>query len=214
MDSVIQPIVFIIESPSATDILDARTEGEALSSALRLSDIPNQYFRAVNLMMLKECFSRISVAVRKQTRLVPGQQPTETIFVPYFHFSAHGNDDGLGLTSGEFLSWAHLNNLLIDFARATGYMSSKDVGLFSVTLSACKGANARKMFSMSGTQPCTAIVGPTHDVSWSDSLTAFVTFYHQMIQKDRSATDAVPIMNAAAGLIDVFQCTRYVDAGA
>jgi len=46
---MIQPIVFIIESPSATDVLDGRTEGEALSAALRLSNIPNQYFRAVNV---------------------------------------------------------------------------------------------------------------------------------------------------------------------
>ena len=129
--------------------------------------------------MVNECFSRIQIAVRKQTRLVRGQDPVETIFVPYFHFSAHGNEGGLGLTSGEFLSWKQLKELLVKFARNTTYISSTDVGLFSVTFSACKGANAQKMFSASGAQPCTAIVGPTHNVSWADSLTAFVTFYHQ-----------------------------------
>jgi len=207
----VQPRVLIIESPSPRDILDVRTEGEALSSALRLASIPNDYFRPVNSQMLKECFSRIQVAVRPFTQVVPGQPAERTVFVPYFHFSAHGNDDGLGLTSGEFVLWSELRDILINFARSAGYMGSKEVALFSVTFSTCKGSNARKMFSSKGTQPCVAVVGPSHDVSWADSLTAFVTFFHQMIEKNKNAEDAVRIMNDAAGLTNVFQATRYTD---
>jgi hypothetical protein len=165
----------------------------------------------INLEMLKECFSRAQVAIRKQTMVLPGQPPEETLFIPYFHFSAHGNESGLGLTNGEFVSWADLRELLVNFAEATGYMSEKGVALFTVTLSACKGANARKMLSMPAPQPCFAVVGPTHDVSWTDSLTAFITFFHQMIDKDKNAHEAVLAMNQAAGLTDAFQCTRFLD---
>ena len=36
--------VYIVESPSDRDLLQGRTEGKALSSALELSEIPLEYF--------------------------------------------------------------------------------------------------------------------------------------------------------------------------
>jgi hypothetical protein len=161
--------------------------------------------------MLRECFSRFQVAVRPQTRLLPGRPPKKSIFVPYLHFSAHGNDQGLGLTSGEFVSWAELRELLVNFARSTGYLGEKGIALLSVTFSVCEGATASRMFRGPLPQPCVAVVGPTHSVSWPDSLVAFITFFHQMIVKDKSAQEAVMIMNQAAGFTDVFQCIRYSD---
>jgi hypothetical protein len=41
------------------------------------------------------------------------------------------------------------------------------------------------------------IVGSESTVAWADALTAFITFYHHIICKDRSAKHAVDAMNLA-----------------
>jgi hypothetical protein len=213
MDSKIEPAVFVIESPGPRDVLDGRVEGEALSAALRLADITSSYYRVENLEMLRECFSRIIIATRTQTRFLPGQTPQQTLFVPHFHFSAHGNENGLGLTSGEFIGWEILRTLLIEYACATGRVSDKGACLFPIALSTCKGAHAGKMFASGAPQPCIAVVGPTESVAWSDSLTAYVVFYHLHITKGMQAQQAVAMMNQAAGLQDVFKCHLYNRTG-
>lgn len=51
--------VFIVESQSATDFLDRRTEGAALSEALRLAGIPSNYLQVINRASLDEALDRI-----------------------------------------------------------------------------------------------------------------------------------------------------------
>ncbi len=210
MDSKIEPAVFVIESPAPIDVLDGRTEGETLSAALRLAKITSCYYRVQNVEMLRECFSRILKEIRSQIRFLPGQPPRKTFFFPHFHISAHGNEDGLVLTSGEFLSWDALRNLLIEFARHA-CLVKKDKGfcMFPLALSTCKGAHARKMFTGEPPQPCLAVVGPLETVLWTDSLTAYVVFYHLHITKEMHVELAVAAMNQAAGLQDVFKCFYY-----
>jgi len=49
------------------------------------------------------------------------------------------------------------------------------------------------------------LVGPTESLQWSDSLIAFSSFYYLIDQKNFTLSKALPLMNAAAGLNNVFQ---------
>ena len=54
--------------------------------------------------------------------------------------------------------------------------------------------------------PFAELHGPGEAVTWTDSLVAWITFYHQMLTKHGvSAEEATSLMNAAAGLDDVFE---------
>ena len=220
MKPVIDPTVFVIESLADRDIRDGRSEGEALSAALRLACITSHYFNVKDLQSLTECLTeigRLTVAKKK----CGGQ---DMLTVPHLHFSAHGNEDGLALTGGDFVPWAGLRIMLLGLGKATGYIGPSGYCLFLATFSACDGAFARQMFvgepppeikdGMFGgkaPKPCIGVVGPAEPVTWSDSLTAFVTFYHLNLVKDVPAQAAVSVMNQAAGLTNVFRCFAHND---
>jgi hypothetical protein len=205
----IQETVFIIESPSPRDVLDERAEGDALSSALRLAKIPNHYYRAYDLETFKAVFmEKIASYPAAVSKVVEGEKTQKTACLPLIHISAHGNKSGLQLTSGEFVSWNDLRVLLVNLAQAKGF-SRNGISTLQVCFSTCMGASAEEMFACGKPYPCFAIVGPTQSVEWSDSLTAFITFYHQLMNKpDASAVQATRIMNEAAGLCDIFVCTQ------
>ena len=187
-----QPAVFILESPSAQDVLDDRDEGAALAAALRLAQVPSMLLRTPDRATLSEAFGRMAKA--------PLRGPDGRIVVPHVHISAHGNGEGVALTNGERVGWADLRQLLLGFARATDRFSTGGMALLELCMSSCEGANARKMFDLGPPHPCAGIVGPRKPVTWSDSLVAFIAYYHQSIIKDVRAVDAVPIMNRAAGI--------------
>jgi len=175
MAKVLKPVVFIIESPGKRDIVDGRSEGEALSSALRLGNIHAQYCKIDSFEMLQGCMDRI--ASETTPHIPPGQTDT-FVNVPHFHFSAHGNEQGIGLTNGDFVDWKTLRHLLLAFAKQTGYVSPRNFGLFPAIFSTCNGADARKMFAEGPPYPCMYIIGPNESVPWSSALTAFVVYYH------------------------------------
>lgn len=218
MEPILEPTVFVIESPSPEDIRDGRSEGEALSAALRLAQITSKYHRVQDLKTLGECFTSIG----KTTKSRQQRDGREVLSIPHLHFSSHGNEDGLVLTNGDFIPWNGLRIMLLGLGKATGYIGPSGYCLFLTTFSTCDGAFAskmffgepprefsRKMFAGVPPKPCIGIVGPAEEVSWSDSLTAFVTFYHLNLTKHVPAQQAVKIMNDAAGLTDVFRCYAH-----
>ena len=215
MEPILDPTVFVIESLSPDDIGDGRSEGEALSAALRLAEISSEYHRVQDINTFGECFASIV----KTTKSREQRGDREVVAIPHLHFSAHGNENGLRLTNGEFVPWDGLKIMLLGLGKATGYIGPSGYCLFLTTFSTCNGAFARRMFlgeppqefsnKMFGgppPKPCIGIVGPTAKVSWSDSLTGFVTFYHLNLTKHVPAQQAVKVMNDAAGLRDIFKC--------
>src|SRR5213075_3439624 len=88
--------IFIIESPSETDIHDDRKEGLALSEMLKLADIENEYFRVSNKVTFSECLAKIVQIEGKKERF------------PTLHFSFHGNENVIALTNQEFLTLQEL----------------------------------------------------------------------------------------------------------
>jgi hypothetical protein len=47
MDPILDPTVFVIESPSPVDIRDERSEGSALSAALHLAEMTSEPTRII-----------------------------------------------------------------------------------------------------------------------------------------------------------------------
>lgn len=153
--------VHIIESPSADDLLDGRTEGRVLGEALRLAEIPHSY----NLPTTVQAF-RKALHDRLLDAWKHHQQP------PIVHLSMHGNNDGVALTDGTFLSWTDLRHSLAPLTNAMQ-------GGLLICMSSCFGSSGCRMaMHDESDQPFWALVGNAGSASWSDAAVAYVTFYH------------------------------------
>ncbi|NEP10906.1 MAG: hypothetical protein F6K14_11960 [Symploca sp. SIO2C1] len=157
--------VHIIESPSAHDLLDGRTEGRVLCEILNLAKIPYFYSLATTL----ETFN-----TALDTRLIEAfehfQQP------PILHLSMHGNQEGVELTNNTLISWADLQALLAPLTNAMQ-------GELLICMSSCFGGSGCRMAMHEGKdQPFLALVGNNRSVSWEDAAVAYVTFYHLLFK--------------------------------
>ena len=111
---------------------------------------------------------------------------------PVIHLSLHGNNEGIALTSGDFLTWHELRQVLVPINQ------SLDDALL-VCLSSCFSASGCRM-AMYANQPLPffALVGHPEKAAWADAAIAFVTFYHRL-SKGALLPDAVAAMKAASG---------------
>jgi hypothetical protein len=178
--------VHVIESPSATDLLDRRQEREALHRSLRHTGVGIEDYLVVNRQALANALVRIvrrpEIASARHTVI---------------HLSTHGSPDGLELTSGEVLDWPQLGEAL-------RYVNEAVSGRLLLCLSACHGLHALKMVAPQADLPFGTLVGPTHEVVWVDSIIAFLAFYHVLVFKELQPDEAVRTMNVAAGLPEGF----------
>jgi hypothetical protein len=157
--------VHIIESPSANNLLDGCTEGNALSEILNLARIPYCYSLATNL----ETFN-----AALDTRLIEAfdrfRQP------PILHLSMHGTQNGVLLTDNTFISWADLQALLAPLTNAMQ-------GELLICMSSCFGSTGCRMaMHEDADQPFLALVGNSDSVFWEDAAVAYVTFYHLLFK--------------------------------
>jgi hypothetical protein len=176
--------VHIIESPSAADLLGDQVEGRALCNALELARIPHAYSLATN----KEMF-------RKALMNPLAGKPSNPLLresIPILHLSMHGNADGVGLTSGEFISWNQLRSDLAPLLAGMG-------GHLLICMSSCDGAMGCRMAMNDETFPSFgALVGNTKSVDWGDAAVAYISFYHQYF-KYKPIEECVRIMREASG---------------
>lgn len=181
---MLEGFVYVIESPGAADLLSDQVEGRALCSALHLARIPHVYSLASNCDTLRTALGARLVQTLQQP-LMQGRRPI-------LHLSMHGNDGGVGLTSGEFLSWDDLESELrplMNFMR----------GGLLITMSSCFGlAGCRMAMNASNNQPFWALVGHSGSVDWSDAAVAYITFYHQFF-KETPLPQCVALMRASSG---------------
>lgn len=181
MTAPINGFVHIIESPSPGDLLDGRTEGRALSEALRLADIPHCYNLATNKESLRGALGERLVQAWKHFN-----QP------PILHLSMHGNTEGVALTSEEFISWHDLRGELLPLLEAMQ-------GALLITMSACGGGAAFRMAMYDDDKvPFWALVGNAADVVWSDAAVAYIAFFH-LFFKGRTVEACVEGMRSASG---------------
>ena len=173
--------VYVIESPSDSDLLDGRTEGRSLCEALRLAEIPHWY----SLVTTPATFAD-SIGRRLSEALSRFSQP------PIIHLSMHGNNDGVALTNGEFLSWGNLRTSLAPLTNAMN-------GGLLICMSSCFGSSGCRMAMHEETdQPFWALVGNSGSALWADAGVAYITFYH-LFFKDVPVEQCVERMRLASG---------------
>ncbi|MGO9567897.1 MAG: hypothetical protein ACLP5H_10180 [Desulfomonilaceae bacterium] len=173
--------VYIIESPADSDLLNGRTEGRLLCEALRLADIPHRYSLVTTPRTFEESLgTRFNQAVSDLNQL------------PTLHLSMHGNNEGVALTNGQFLTWANLRKSL---APLTDAMQ----GLLLICMSSCfSSSGCRMAMHEEKDHPFWALVGNTDSVSWPDAAVAYITFYH-LLFKDVPVEQCVERMSIASG---------------
>lgn len=191
------PSVYIIESPSESDLVIGRNESSALAGMLRLAGIPHEVFPVGDKRTLVDALITIAQCVKNKRDA--GQVVSTTI-----HLSAHGNEDGITLTK-ERVNWSQLRVMLLDLAQRTHRLNENGLALQELSVSACFGLHAAHMFGMGRPYPCVGVIGPLAEVDWADALTAWVVYYHQTLVKHVLSPDAVGAMNAASRIDAFFQ---------
>lgn len=178
---MVHAFVNVIESPSSHDLLDGRTEGRMLIESLNLANIPNAYSLVTDLATLRESIdSRLRAAAQQHSK------------IPIIHFSMHGNEDGVALTSSEFVSWSDLKHELLPVMRAVQ-------GTLLICMSSCVGHAGVKMAMNSDDEPSFwALVGNIENTSWSDAAIAYSCFYH-LFFKEVNIDVCVNSMKVASG---------------
>jgi hypothetical protein len=173
--------VYIIESPAPGDLLDGRTEGNVLLNSLRLAGVRPWYSLATNLATFRiALLNRLGEAMKAlQSR-------------PVIHLSVHGNDRGVELTDGTFLTWETLRE---ELRPITNWMQ----GNLLICMSSCAGSSGCRMaMHEEADHPFYALVGNTGSPDWSSAAVAFVAFYHRLF-RGANLHDAVRAMNEASG---------------
>ena len=171
--------VYVIESNRPSEIQEGLNEGAALAKALTFARIPCQPIPVKDKQSL--WISTTFGTDIQMMRFGPGLA---------VHFSGHGCENGVELTSREFVTWQELASML-------GPLQVKTNGSFLLAMSCCKGIFAARGLSAAGLK-CEGVVGPSEDVSWPDNVVAFISFYHHLA-KGTGIQQAVEAMKVASG---------------
>ncbi|CAV19065.1 Hypothetical protein VS_1882 [Vibrio atlanticus] len=174
--------VYLIESPSAQDLLESALEGRTLTEALHVSGIDCSYYLAANYQTFDQAL---------------GQRLENTLFsdghrrLPIIHISAHGNPQGMAFTDGTFIAWDALYHRLLN-------LNERFNGGLIVSVSACFGAYANQLLKPNQRPPFFALVGPTNSIALSDLAIGYAAFYHN-IKKFWNIESAFNAMKMASG---------------
>jgi len=122
-------LVFIIESPSSTDLITGRLEGRLLSESLRLDGISQQYYLATDIEIFRKMVEYFTIMINRAGKVIP-----------ILHISAHGSKDGIDFTNGRMMKWSTLANILVNVNR-------KCNGKLVLCLSCCKGSYIKVSFT-------------------------------------------------------------------
>lgn len=175
--------VYVVESPSAPDIYHQRSECDLLRRAVTLNQMPCVARCAIS----KVAFSAaLTVGLKEEMDRFPG-------YLPIVHISAHGNSDGLQLSTEEVLTWSELGDMLTPINKAL-----KNV--LVVAMSCCEGYSGIRMaMRPDGSDlPFFALVGSPEKPTWSETAVGFATFYHQLL-RGAHINYAVTAMRIASG---------------
>jgi len=182
--------VHIIESPSPEELLNGITEGRALCSFLDIAGIPYLYNLAVNPTQF-----RVAMTDRVELGVSEFELP------PILHFSTHGGEEGIQLTTqrefDQVLEWGKLAQYIRPIHQIIG-----DIG---VCMSCCGGANGIKMAQVIRSQdvPFAWIIGTSTEIDLRDAALAFAVFYRRFHCGDYvDERELLKAMQVASGVPD------------
>jgi len=199
--------VYIIESPSSEDLLIDRREGTSLSSIFKLENILYEYYLVID----KNAFIQAINLIKEDMIELQYEDMRESQIFPIIHLSCHGDDECISLSSGECVCWDDLNKIINE---QNLNLVFEEVGINSLTLSmsSCYGLYAIYADKdVKGKSPFAYILGHEDEIRWDDSLIAFATFYHNLINKNLTFVDSVKCMNNSINSPDFFKLFHSYD---
>jgi len=152
----------------------------SLCELLGLAGINSRYHLTVDAERFRDALETL--------RAIAGTLTSEALLL---HISAHGNNTGIQLTSGEIVTWDQLKQLIMPVNEAVA-------GRLIVCMSSCEGFSACQMAMEEGSLPFLGVIGHVATPSWSDTAVAFHAFYH-MYAKGLGVEKATEAMRAASG---------------
>jgi len=202
--------VFLIESPSAIDILNGESEAETLRPICRL--LGHEF--ASTIVRSNQEFE---TAVKHITSIDENHVPKNRRGMPLcLHLAAHGNKGGLAM-GAEDASWELLASHLRRFSKEMTHYS----GPLVLVLSSC-GSESQKITSLftdyakrnTNFRPPVYVITTVSDeegeVYWRDAVVAWSIFYHQtgdavLSDKDEMKTIIDKIALTGAGALKYFR---------
>jgi hypothetical protein len=124
--------------------------------------------------------------------------------IPFLQIETHGDDEGIGLTIEDGLSWPDLMEALTPLNMATGLR-------LPVVMASCEGIWGIKMANPMQRAPFLALLGPVREVLEAEVVRGMKAFYRGVfIEKDgnkamRMLNDAV---NPTKGTFDIYNCQK------
>jgi hypothetical protein len=181
--------VYVLESPSAPNLYHGRGEGHLIREAVKLNGLPCTVRCAISRVAFRAAL-RLDLL-----RLTTARAPA---CPPVLHISAHGFEEGIGLSNGEVLRWHELKDLLRPINRVLK-------GYLLVCMSSCKGYSGIRMAMAleDDDLPFCALVGTSGTPTWSETAVAYATLYHH-ICRGTSPREAVDAMRSASGHLSFF----------
>jgi len=124
--------IYIIESQSPQDIIDGISEGHPLSEKLKELNITHEYYNVKDEITFKEAIKNITTSLKTKTK---------ALACVHLHLSMHGNSLGVGLTSGELITWHALADQLYSIAKEIGVLRTHGNMYFpfALSFSTCHG---------------------------------------------------------------------------
>lgn len=202
--------VFLIESPSAIDILNGESEAETLRPICRLL---GHEFASATIRSNQE----FETAVKHITSIDENHVPKSSRGLPLcLHLAAHGNKDGLAM-GAENANW----ELLAGFLRRFSKEMTHYTGPLVFVLSSCE-AEFQKITSLftdyakrnTKFRPpvyvITTVSNEEGEVYWRDAVVAWSIFYHQtgeavLSDNDEMKTIIDKIALSGAGTLKYFR---------
>lgn len=173
--------IFIIESLNIKDEDNERYEGEILKRFLKLMGVRVNY-----------------VYVRTKRELAYFLRIFEESDFKYLHLSCHGNENGIGMTLNEIVSFDEINNIF--------KYSHKKRRLF---LSSCEVMNGDIGDCLEPIK-FMSIVGPTEKIAFSDAAIFWASFYHLILNEKKNGMDTKEIINVAYDLGNLYNVSIRV----
>jgi hypothetical protein len=169
--------VFIIESVSPDDFYERRADGHAANEILKILGVMTEY---------RIAFTRDLVS-RAIAEAVDGD-------FEVLHFSSHGSDEGVSLTSGKGFDWKEFAELVKPFSNESRKLVMATCGGGDVKLAKAL-ASQRAIYGW--------VFGSTADrVSFSDTCLAWSVLYNRLYDHGFSKDALQPTLSAINGAIE------------
>lgn len=180
------PFVYIVDSPSSHDIFNGYSIGMALRDTLNAIRVPTFYTFASNRFMFEQAFQYKLQASISQFQIDPSANA-----YPFIHLCMHGHNEGIGLTSNEFINWVDLRQTLRSHNTIKGYDPL-------LCMASCNGIGATSM-AHAHDSAFNFLIGNTGSVLQSDVTVAYLAFYNHIFFKNANIDQAVKAMRVASG---------------